>query len=106
MPVAGWRHNEEAKRWVWNISFTELATLFPQGMFWTLTPALAPGASENADFADSKRKNPRFSAFICVPQLQSYQQPVRKSTGLIHQYSSRTTYQLDSGHIELSKILE
>jgi len=36
---------------------------FAQPVCWTLTPALAPGASENADFADSERKK---SALVCV----------------------------------------
>jgi hypothetical protein len=42
-------------------------------VFGTLTPALAPGASENADYADLREKSLRFSAFICVLQRPKWE---------------------------------
>jgi hypothetical protein len=46
--------------------------------FWTLTPALAPGASVNAENADSNRFCPGFfkSASLCV-----FLHPILKTVG-------------------------
>ena len=44
--------------------------------FGTQTPVLAPGASENADFADSERKK---SALVCV-----HLRPVKVKEGVAH----------------------